>query len=151
MDKVFTKYKPSGPEILYGLGLATAVTVLLGLQAFLDDSSGGPVKTATERDLCIGIFVVHLLTLPFVANDYFRAHGVKAFQASFTIGCGVAATLGQTAAVAVLGGLSRSVIPVLALLFQSLAVSLMLGFIIADIRLHVGYGAKGEARQRLLG
>lgn len=142
--EVFSKYKVSGLEKAYGLGLAAAVTALLGVQAFLGEKDGGPVKTDAERDLCVGIFAVHLITLPFVAYDYFVANGVKGTAASFTIGCGAAATLGQTAAVAVLGGLERSPIPIVTLLLQCLAVSLMLAFIVADIRLHLGYTTREQ-------
>ena len=97
------------------------------------------IRTTNERDLCVAVFVAHILTLPAVAYDYFVAKGTKAFTASLTIGFGAAATLGQTALVAILGGISRGPVPVLALVFQSLAVAFMLAIIIADIRKFIGY------------
>ena len=113
VKNIFENYPVSSFEVAYGLLLGTAVTAMLGYQAFAYEHSDYTV----DFDLRLVVFVAHVACLVFVTGAAVKFNGVKAVWAHLTIGSGIFATLAV----------------------QSAANALMLAFIIADLRLHHEY------------
>ena len=129
----------SSSEVAYGLLLGTAVTAMLGYQAFAYERSNYTV----EFDLRLVVFVAHVACLVFVIGDAVKFNGVTPLWAHFTIGSGTFATLGQIAVLAFATTAETQAFALATLALQSFADALMLAFIIADLRRAKGYGSIG--------
>jgi len=128
--KIFPDNPPSDVLVVWGLALAAAVTTLLVLQVTSAVSLGSEVV----RNRAVATLVLHLLTLPAVAYDYFRGNGVELAPASLTIGFGIAATLTQTTVAAAVNTPEDWGIPFAAVVAQAMANGLMVAFIVGDLR-----------------
>ena len=129
-DEVFPDNPPSDVLVIWGLALAAAVTALLVLQVTTVVNLGSEVV----RNRAVAVLVLHLLTLPAVAYDYWIGNGVKLAPASLTIGFGIAATLAQTTVAAAVDTPQDWGIPMAAVVAQAMANGLMLAFIVGDLR-----------------
>lgn len=129
LREVFPNNTPSDLLVIWGLLLAAAVTALLVVQV-TDAVEMGDVV----RQRAVAVLVLHLLTLPAVAYDYFRGNGTELGPASLTIGFGIAATLAQTTVAAAVDTPDHWAIPFAAVVAQALANGLMLAFIVGDLR-----------------
>ena len=137
VETIFENYPVSSFEVAYGLLLGTAVTAMLGYQAFAYEHSDYTV----DFDLRLVVFVAHVACLVFVTGDAVKFNGVKAVWAHFTIGSGIFATLGQIAVLAFATTAETQALALATLALQSFADALMLAFIIADLRRAKGYGS----------
>lgn len=135
--------------LLLGLVYLVVVWTLLGLQAFQPGAwhpaGSARWEGASEADLRVAVFIIHSATVLFVIIEAVVAEfrGNNGIYAHFTIGSGILATLLQVVVVASAATTAAFNFSTLALAFQSYANSLMLGFIIADLRGSRGYTSVG--------
>ena len=137
-EEIFPANPPGDRLVNWGFLLAITVTTLLVLQVTDVVDLGSEVV----GNRAIAVLVLHLLTLPAVAYDYFEGHGTKLGPASLTIGFGIAATLTQTTVAAAVNTPDNWGIPFAAVVAQAMANGLMLAFIVGDLRSAVGRKAR---------
>lgn len=139
-EDIFPANPPADRLVNWGFLLAITVTTLLVLQVTEVVDLGSEVV----GNRAIAVLVLHLLTLPAVAYDYFEGHGTKLGPASLTIGFGIAATLTQTTVAAAVNTPDNWGIPFAAVVAQAMANGLMLAFIVGDLRSEVGRKARRD-------
>lgn len=152
-DSIFANAKLTHFDVLWGIALLVAVWVFLGIQAFQPNSwlSGGAKWSSSfEATLRTTIFVVHTVTVVFVAGEAAEYKGMVGRYAQFTIGSGILATLGQTSLVSLAENAVAFQLSFVSLALQVYANALMLGFIIADLRYAIYKAPRSELEFSLM-